>query len=97
MDLDIVQNTSKVKSRNHVFLKTEEIFEACVDALLEKDDENWLSSLRSLSYEEAIEALTQLPGIGPKVAACVCLFSLDKDEAIPVDTHVHRLALRYYR
>ena len=32
---------------------------------------------------EAAEALTTLPGIGPKVAACICLFSLDKHEAIP--------------
>ena len=32
---------------------------------------------------EAAEALVTLPGIGPKVAACICLFSLDKHEAIP--------------
>lgn len=32
----------------------------------------------------------------PQVAACVCLFSLDKHEAIPVDTHVWALATRYY-
>lgn len=32
---------------------------------------------------EACEALCTLPGIGPKVAACICLFSLDKHEAIP--------------
>ena len=35
-----------------------------------------------------------LPGIGPKVAACVALFSLDKHDSIPVDTHVWQLALR---
>ena len=32
----------------------------------------------------------------PQVAACVCLFSLDKHAAIPVDTHVWQLACRYY-
>lgn len=32
---------------------------------------------------EAAEALCTLPGIGPKVAACICLFSLDKHAAIP--------------
>ncbi|KAI7841954.1 hypothetical protein COHA_004481 [Chlorella ohadii] len=56
----------------------------------------WLHSLRSVPYEEASEALCKLPGIGPKVAACVCLFSLDKHEAIPVDTHVWDLACKYY-
>ena len=30
------------------------------------------------------------------MAACVCLFALDKHEAIPVDTHVWQLATRYY-
>lgn len=56
----------------------------------------WLQSLRKVSYEEASEELCTLPGIGPKVAACVCLFSLDKHEAIPVDTHVWQVAVRYY-
>ena len=31
-----------------------------------------------------------------QVAACICLFALDKHEAIPVDTHVWQLAVRYY-
>lgn len=35
-------------------------------------------------------------GVGPKVAACVCLFALDKHAAIPVDTHVWQLACKHY-
>ena len=31
-----------------------------------------------------------------QVAACICLFALDKHQAIPVDTHVWQLATRYY-
>eukprot|EP00884_Botryococcus_braunii_P011503 jgi/Botrbrau1/20353/Bobra.0006s0021.2 len=58
--------------------------------------EAWLRSLRDVSYAEASEALQSLPGVGPKVAACVCLFSLDKHAAIPVDTHVWQLACRHY-
>jgi hypothetical protein len=34
--------------------------------------------------------------VGPKVASCVALFSLDKHAAVPVDTHVWDLAKRYY-
>ena len=30
------------------------------------------------------------------MAACICLFSLNKADAIPVDTHVWQLAVRYY-
>jgi hypothetical protein len=30
------------------------------------------------------------------VAGCICLFSLDKHQAIPVDTHVWQFACRYY-
>ncbi|GIL60623.1 hypothetical protein Vafri_15157, partial [Volvox africanus] len=56
----------------------------------------WLLGLRQVGLEEAIEALTKLPGIGPKVAACICLFSLDKHQSIPVDTHVWQIAVRYY-
>jgi endonuclease-3 len=37
--------------------------------------------------------LVALPGVGPKTAACVLLFSLDRPY-FPVDTHVHRVAIR---
>ncbi|DBA86490.1 TPA: hypothetical protein ACH3X2_005469 [Trebouxia sp. C0005] len=69
-----------------------------VQALLAKPGggKQWLYSLRNVPYKEASEALCELPGIGPKVAACICLFALDKHEAIPVDTHVWQLAVRYY-
>jgi endonuclease-3 len=39
------------------------------------------------------ETLIALPGVGPKTAACVLLFSLDRPY-FPVDTHVHRVAIR---
>lgn len=37
--------------------------------------------------------LVGLPGVGPKTAACVLLFSLDRPH-FPVDTHVHRVSRR---
>ncbi len=56
----------------------------------------WLLELRSLSYPDAKSALMTLPGVGDKIADCVCLFSLDKDDAIPVDTHIRQIARRRY-
>lgn len=56
----------------------------------------WLYHLREVPYEEAHQALVQLPGVGHKIADCVCLFSLDKPQAIPVDTHVWQIAQRDY-
>lgn len=52
-----------------------------------------LSRLRELSDAEAREYLISLPGIGPKTAAVVLSFALGRD-AIPVDTHVHRVTRR---
>ncbi|KAG0209066.1 8-oxoguanine glycosylase ogg1 [Mortierella sp. NVP41] len=62
-----------------------------------ENGEEWLHGLRKLPYEEAHTALLSLQGVGPKVADCVCLMSLDKHEAIPVDTHVWQIAVRDYR
>ncbi|KAK2460831.1 hypothetical protein APHAL10511_007301 [Amanita phalloides] len=58
--------------------------------------ELWLESLRSRSTEEAREELLKFVGVGRKVADCVLLMSLDKKEVVPIDTHVHQLAVKYY-
>lgn len=52
----------------------------------------WLNSLRKLDLQGAIDGLSSLPGVGPKVAACIALFSLDQHHAIPVDTHVWQVS-----
>ena len=52
-----------------------------------------LEFLRALPTAEARAWLRSLPGVGPKTAAVVLLFSLGKP-ALPVDTHVHRVAVR---
>lgn len=48
-----------------------------------------LEFLRDLSTEEARAWLMQFNGVGPKTAAIVLQFSLDKP-AFPVDTHIFR-------
>ena len=52
-----------------------------------------LDFLRDLPMDEARAWLTSLPGIGPKTAACVLCFACGMP-ALPVDTHVHRVAQR---
>ena len=52
-----------------------------------------LQPILSLSLEEARKTLIQMPGIGPKTADVVLLFSA-KQSTIPVDTHVNRVAKR---
>lgn len=52
-----------------------------------------LSFLKRMKVPQALGYLTALPGVGPKTAACVLLFSL-KRPAFPVDTHVLRVSKR---
>ncbi|MDA0269463.1 MAG: endonuclease III [Chloroflexi bacterium] len=52
-----------------------------------------LEFLRDLPLDEAKAWLTSLPGVGPKTAACVLLFALERP-ALPVDTHVERVSKR---
>ncbi|GIX77455.1 hypothetical protein CDAR_491721 [Caerostris darwini] len=64
--------------------------------LLNEKPLGWLENLRKVPYKEAHQALLSLPGVGAKVADCICLMSLDKYEAIPVDTHIWQVTLKDY-
>lgn len=61
---------------------------------------NWLLNLQkennNVSYQIAREQLMTLPGIGPKVADCICLMSLGHLDAIPIDTHIFQIAQANY-
>ncbi len=52
-----------------------------------------LSFLGEMPLAEAKAWLRSLPGVGPKTAACVLMFALGLP-ALPVDTHVQRVAQR---
>ena len=52
-----------------------------------------LAFLRDFPLPEAKAWLRSLPGVGPKTAACVLLFAVGLP-ALPVDTHVYRVARR---
>jgi len=52
-----------------------------------------ISFLEDMSTEEARQWLLQFKGVGPKTAAIVLQFSLEKP-AFPVDTHIYRITGR---
>ncbi len=53
-------------------------------------DLEWIAST---SDSEALDYLLQFDGVGRKTAACVLMFGLGRP-VLPVDTHVHRVAMR---
>lgn len=67
--------------------------QAILREVREREGDYDLSSLRGMSDREATAYLSSLPGVGPKTAAVVLAFALGRD-ALPVDTHVHRVATR---
>lgn len=76
------------------FLDRAKYIVGTVNALQSKPEggEEWLYSLRKLDLQDVISQLSKLPGVGPKVAACIALYSLDQHHAIPVDVHVWRVS-----
>jgi endonuclease-3 len=67
--------------------------QAVLGQLTDRDGRVHLPDLRRMRRTRAQDLLTSLPGVGRKTAACVLLFGAHVP-AIPVDTHVHRVALR---
>uniref|UniRef100_A0A182VQU7 N-glycosylase/DNA lyase n=1 Tax=Anopheles minimus TaxID=112268 RepID=A0A182VQU7_9DIPT len=65
------------------------------EKIVQLGDLQWFRQLSQLDYKAAHKELLSLPGIGPKVADCICLMSLGHLQAIPVDTHVFQLAKHY--
>jgi endonuclease-3 len=62
-------------------------------AVEEREGRVDLDRLHDLDDEAAEAYLLSLPGVGPKTAACVLVFSMGR-AAFPVDTHVHRVTTR---
>ena len=67
--------------------------QAILRAVAERSPDWDLGFLEELPLAEARAWLRGLPGVGPKTAACVLLFSLGRP-ALPVDTHVERVSKR---
>lgn len=55
-----------------------------------------LASFSKLTTEEARKKLIEIKGVGPKVADCVLLFSLRRNEVFPTDVWVKRVMEYFY-
>ena len=53
-------------------------------------------ALREAGDEEAREILMSYYGIGRKVADCICLFGLQREDMFPVDTHIKKILAAHY-
>lgn len=87
--------TSKIEACLHIgglYRSKAKTIKTISKIILEKFDGS-LKPILSLPLEEARKTLTELPGIGPKTADVVLLFSANQS-TIPIDTHVDRVAKR---
>lgn len=66
---------------------------AQLSRIREKFEAVSLASLRQMNDEEAEAFLRSLPGVGPKVARCVLLYSLGRS-VFPVDSNCRRILWR---
>ncbi|CAF1097043.1 unnamed protein product [Adineta ricciae] len=60
------------------------------------NDPSYFDRLKSSSVQDARSELLKIMGVGRKVADCVLLMSLGKQDVVPVDTHIHSIAVTYY-
>lgn len=71
-------------------IKAERI-KLALQAIWQKQGSFDLGFLKDLPLSQAKAWLRKLPGVGPKTAGCVLLFAFNRP-ALPVDTHVFRVA-----
>jgi len=70
----------------YVYLAAKAVYSGALD----------LDSLSNLSYEDLVESLMKLKGVGIKVANCTALFGYHKIEAFPIDVWISRVCDQYY-
>ena len=61
------------------------------------DEEISINTLNQSAYDECLNSLIQIKGIGRKVADCILAYSFDKKESFPVDRHVLKGLIRWYK
>ena len=52
--------------------------------------------VKKLPFDEAMERLQTIKGIGPKVASCILIFGYGRKEGFPVDVWIKKALSEYY-
>ncbi|MBQ0072127.1 MAG: DNA lyase [Spirochaetales bacterium] len=55
-----------------------------------------LENVEFLPFDEALEQLERIKGIGPKVASCILIFGYGRREGFPMDTWMKQCMALYY-
>ena len=55
-----------------------------------------MDALASLSYSDLVATLTKIDGCGRKIADCIALFAFEHHHAVPVDTHIWKIARNHF-
>jgi len=52
--------------------------------------------LAALNYNDLVSTLTKIDGCGRKIADCIALFAFGHHHAVPVDTHIWKIARNHF-
>lgn len=64
--------------------------------ILDKGGNQWIESLKKVSWENLLKELVSLKGIGHKLANCVALFGFHHPQAAPIDVHTWKQSIKLY-
>lgn len=94
--IDRIADTSESHFRNLGFGYRGASIPRVAAILASNGGDRYLDDLANGDYVHARNELVSLPGVGKKLADCICLFALDFGEAVPVDTHIWQVLTRLY-
>lgn len=96
--IDIISKLREQDLRNLGFGYRSSYVIESAKMLVKRGSEEWIEDLKKeKSTKNCIDQLIQFPGIGLKVANCICLFGLNKFDCIPIDTHIYDIIYKYYQ
>ncbi|KAL3286103.1 hypothetical protein HHI36_000616 [Cryptolaemus montrouzieri] len=96
-DVDVLSHDDvEAKLRENGFGYRAKYINESAKLIMNQGGQTWLESLKKMEYVDAKASLMTLMGIGAKVADCICLMSLGHLGALPVDTHVYQIAMKFY-